>query len=101
MCRVMQQALNYINTSVSHAHSWKLIKVHMLQIIQVPLDLVFVGLLDSYLSEYIHFICIGYRLPPDVIQRVRRRAVGHGPLRVHQVRDDQGSVMKYGLSSHC
>jgi len=36
--RVMQQALNYINTSVSHAHSWKLIKPHMLQIIQ---DIVF------------------------------------------------------------
>jgi len=36
--RVMQQALNYINTAVSHAHSWKLIKPHMLQIIQ---DIVF------------------------------------------------------------
>ena len=34
----MQQALNYINTAVSHAHSWKLIKPHMLQIIQ---DIVF------------------------------------------------------------
>ena len=31
----MQQALNYINTAVSHSHSWKLIKPHMLQIIQV------------------------------------------------------------------
>ena len=37
--RVMQQALNYINTSVSHAHSWKLIKPHMLQIIQVHIRL--------------------------------------------------------------
>jgi len=36
--RVMQQALNYINTAISHAHSWKLIKPHMLQIIQ---DIVF------------------------------------------------------------
>ncbi|XP_023343856.1 importin-7 isoform X3 [Eurytemora carolleeae] len=36
--RVMQQALNYINTAVSHSHSWKLIKPHMLQIIQ---DIVF------------------------------------------------------------
>jgi len=36
--RVIQQALNYINTAVSHAHSWKLIKPHMLQIIQ---DIVF------------------------------------------------------------
>ena len=36
--RVMQQALNYINTVVSHTHSWKLIKSHMLQIIQ---DIVF------------------------------------------------------------
>ena len=36
--RVMQQALNYINTAVSHAHSWKLIKPYMLQIIQ---DIVF------------------------------------------------------------
>jgi len=36
--RVMQQALNYINTAVSHAHSWKLIKPHMLQILQ---DIVF------------------------------------------------------------
>ena len=35
LCRVMQQALNYINTAISHAHSWKLIKPHMLQIIQV------------------------------------------------------------------
>ena len=34
----MQQALNYINTAVSHAHSWKLIKPHMLQILQ---DIVF------------------------------------------------------------
>ena len=36
--RVMQQALNYVNTAISHAHSWKLIKPHMLQIIQ---DIVF------------------------------------------------------------
>merc|ERR1719431_1176319 len=36
--RVMQQALNYINTAISHGHSWKLIKPHMLQIIQ---DIVF------------------------------------------------------------
>ena len=36
--RVMQQALNYINTAISHSHSWKLIKPHMLQIIQ---DIVF------------------------------------------------------------
>merc|ERR1719460_25496 len=36
--RVMQQALNYINTAVSHGHSWKLIKPHMLQILQ---DIVF------------------------------------------------------------
>ena len=36
--RAMQQALNYINTAVSHVHSWKLIKPHMLQIIQ---DIVF------------------------------------------------------------
>ena len=32
--RVMQYALNYINTAISHAHSWKLIKPHMLQILQ-------------------------------------------------------------------
>jgi hypothetical protein len=37
----MQQALNYVNTAISHAHSWKLIKPHMLQIIQVPLLLLF------------------------------------------------------------
>ena len=32
--RVMQQSLNYINTAVSHAHSWELIEPHMLLIIQ-------------------------------------------------------------------
>lgn len=36
--RVMQQGLNYINTSISHAISWKLIKPHMVQIIR---DIVF------------------------------------------------------------
>lgn len=32
--RVMQQALNYINQGISHAHSWKSIKVHMQTLIQ-------------------------------------------------------------------
>jgi len=36
--RVMQQALNYVNTAISHAFSWKLIKNHMVQIIK---DIVF------------------------------------------------------------
>ena len=33
--RVMQQALNYVNTGVSHAATWKLIKVHILEVIKV------------------------------------------------------------------
>merc|ERR1719394_920109 len=32
--RVMQQALNYVNTGVSHALTWKLIKPHILEIIE-------------------------------------------------------------------
>ena len=32
--RVMQQALNYVNTGVSHSLTWKLIKVHILEIIK-------------------------------------------------------------------
>jgi len=36
--RVMQQALNYVNTGVSHAATWKLIKVHILEVIK---DVVF------------------------------------------------------------
>jgi hypothetical protein len=47
----MQQALNYVNTAISHAHSWKLIKPHMLQIIQVVYNFfsvirIVLGLLD-------------------------------------------------------
>ena len=36
--RVMQQALNYVNTGVSHAATWKLIKVHILAVLKVCKD---------------------------------------------------------------
>ena len=32
--RVMQQALNYVNTGVSHALTWKYIKVHILDVVR-------------------------------------------------------------------
>lgn len=44
--RVLQQALNYVNTAVSHGVTWKLVKPHMTQITQ---DIVFP--LMSYTEE--------------------------------------------------
>ena len=32
--RVLQQTLNYVNQAVSHAHTWRLLKPHMVAIIQ-------------------------------------------------------------------
>ncbi|KAL1130891.1 hypothetical protein AAG570_012132 [Ranatra chinensis] len=44
--RVLQQILNYLNLAVSHAHSWKFLKMHMFAIIQ---DIIFP--LMSYSQE--------------------------------------------------
>ena len=45
--RVMQQALNYVNTGVSHAATWKLIKVHILEVIKVK---------DNYIQVTFSFV---------------------------------------------